>query len=58
LTHAAKAEILRRSLIFSSLNNDELAELSKLAIERSFRPDEFVFWEGDDPDYFYIVVEG
>jgi len=58
LTHAAKAEILKRSLIFSSLNNDELAELSKLAIERSFRPDEFVFWEGDDPDYFYIVVEG
>ena len=54
----ARTEILKQSLIFSSLNNDELTELSKLAIERSFRPDEFVFWEGDDPDYFYIVVEG
>jgi len=54
----SRAEILRQSLMFSSLNEDELAELSKLAIERNFKPDEFVFWEGDAPDYFYIVVEG
>ena len=54
----SRAEILKQSLIFSSLNEDELAELSKLAIERNFKPDEFVFWEGDAPDYFYIVVEG
>ena len=40
------------------MNEAELAELSRLAIERSFRPDEFVFWEGDAPDYFYVVVEG
>jgi len=57
-TQATKAGVLKQSLIFSSLNNDELSELSKLAFERNFRPDEFVFWEGDDPDYFYIVVEG
>ena len=54
----SRAEILKQSLIFSSLNEDELAELSRLAIERSFRLDEFVFWEGDAPDYFYVVVEG
>jgi CRP/FNR family transcriptional regulator len=54
----SRAEILKQSLLFSSLNEAELAELSKLAIERSFRPDEFVFWEGDAPDYFYVVVEG
>jgi len=58
LQYATRAEILKQSLIFSSLNEDELAELSKLAIERSFKPNEFVFWEGDAPDYFYIVVEG
>jgi len=57
-TPATKTGILKRSLIFSSLNNDELAELSRLALERNFRADEFVFWEGNDPDYFYIVVEG
>ena len=54
----SRAEILKQSLLFSSLNEAELAELSRLAIERSFRPDEFVFWEGDAPDYFYVVVEG
>lgn len=54
----SKAEILKQSLLFSSLNEDELAELSKLAIERNFKLDEFVFWEGDASNYFYIVVEG
>jgi len=54
----SKAEILKQSLLFSSLNEDELAELSRLATERSFRQDEFVFWEGDAPDYFYVVVVG
>ena len=44
--------------MFSSLNEDELAELSKFAVERNFKPEEFVFWEGDAPDYFYVVVEG
>jgi CRP/FNR family transcriptional regulator len=53
-----RTEILKQSLIFSSLNSDELAELSQLAIERSIKAGESVFWEGDDPDYFYIVVEG
>ncbi|MDP6043525.1 MAG: Crp/Fnr family transcriptional regulator [Dehalococcoidales bacterium] len=54
----ARDKILKRSLIFSSLNAEEVAELSALTVERRFQPDEFVFWEGDAPDYFYIVVEG
>jgi len=54
----SRAEILKQSLLFSSLNEDELAELSRLAIERNFKLDEFVFWEGDASNYFYIVVEG
>ncbi len=58
MQYAARAEILKQSLIFSSLNKDELAELSKLTIERSFKPNEFVFWEGDAPGYFYVVAEG
>ncbi len=58
LPHVVRTEILRQSLIFSSLNQDELLELSKLATERDFKSDEFVFWEGDAPDYFYIVIKG
>ena len=53
-----KTQVLRCSLIFSSLNDDELTELAGLAIERSLTPDEFVFWDGDAPDWFYIVAEG
>lgn len=55
---SGKAEILRGSFIFSSLNDDELGELADLAIERSFVPNEFIFWDGDAPEWFYIVAEG
>jgi len=53
-----KVQVLEQSFIFSTLNNHELAELASLAIERSFVPDEFIFWDGDTPDWFYIVAEG
>jgi CRP-like cAMP-binding protein len=58
LSYATRAEILKKSLIFSSLKEDELDELSKLAIERNYKPDDFIFWEEDPPDYFYIIIEG
>ncbi len=58
MEHGSKAEILRHSLIFSSLSQEELAELSRLAIERSFETGEYIFWEGDAPDWFYIIAEG
>lgn len=54
----SKVQVLGQSFIFSSLNDDELAELAKLALERSFAPDEFIFWDGDAPDWFYIIAEG
>ncbi|TET66281.1 MAG: Crp/Fnr family transcriptional regulator [Dehalococcoidia bacterium] len=40
------------------MNDDELTELAGLAIERSFTADEFVFWDGDAPEWFYTVAEG
>ena len=55
---SVKTKVLRQSLIFSSLNADELADLASLAIERGFMPGEFVFWDGDAPDWFYMVAEG
>jgi len=58
LPNTGKAGILKQSFIFSSLKDDELAELAKLAIERSFVPDESIFWDGDAPEWFYIVAEG
>ena len=58
MKHSGKAQILRKSSIFSSLNDDELTELAGLAIERSFMSNEFIFWDGDAPEWFYIVAEG
>jgi len=58
LKHSGKAQILRSSSIFSSLNDDELGELADLSIERSFMPNEFIFWDGDAPDWFYIIDKG
>jgi CRP-like cAMP-binding protein len=53
-----KVEILKRVPIFSSLSDDELEALAKLAVERNFMSSEFIFWEGDAPAWFYIVIEG
>ncbi|TET12974.1 MAG: Crp/Fnr family transcriptional regulator [Dehalococcoidia bacterium] len=58
LQHVSGVEVLRRALIFSSLSDDELAELFRIAVERSFSTGEFVFWDGDKPDWFYIIAEG
>jgi len=58
LKYSSKAQILRDSSIFSSLNDNELTELASLAIERSLTPGEFIFWDGDAPEWFYIVAEG
>jgi CRP/FNR family transcriptional regulator len=40
------------------LNDDELSELANLTIEKSFMPNEFIFWDGDAPEWFYIVAKG
>ena len=53
-----KAQILRNSPVFSHLNEDELGEVAGLAVERSFVPNESVFWEGDTPEWCYIIDEG
>jgi len=58
LKQRGKTQILRSSSIFSSLNDDELGELADLSIERIFMPNEFIFWDGDAPEWFYIIAEG
>ena len=53
-----KVQVIKHSSIFSTLNDDELSELANLAIERSFMSNKFIFWDGDAPEWFYIVAEG
>ena len=54
----SKAQILGRSPIFSGLSDDELKALAGLAVERSFKEGQFIFWDGDAPEWFFIVTGG
>ena len=58
MKHSDKAQIIKNASIFSSLNDDELSELAALSIEHSYMPNEFIFWDEDAPELFYIVAEG
>ena len=53
-----KAQILKRSSIFSVLSSDELMVLADLSIGRNLEADEFIFREDDDPERFYVIAEG
>ena len=53
-----RAAILKRSLIFSGLNDGDLNALSKLSVSRALKAGEFLFWEGDAPACFYVVASG
>jgi hypothetical protein len=46
------ATVLKQSPIFSGLAEPELEELAGLASERSYSPAQFIFWEGDETDWF------
>jgi len=50
--------MLKNTPIFSGMDDDELASLSSIALERSFDVDEFVFWEDGTPEWFYVIAEG
>jgi CRP/FNR family transcriptional regulator len=53
-----KTQVLKQSLIFSGLNKEELNKLADLAVERSFAPGEFIFWDEDAPKWLCIVAQG
>ncbi len=53
-----KTEVLKQTLIFSGSDAEALERLAKLAVVRSFAPGEFIFYEGDPPDWFYILYQG
>lgn len=53
-----RVELLRQSLLLASLEREELQELAGLAVERSFGLGDFIFREGDRPEWFCIVERG
>lgn len=52
------AETLKQTTLFAALDEDELLRLTELVTVRHLSADETIIWEGDKPDWFYVVAEG
>ena len=50
--------VLKKSLLFSGLNDADLASLAAISVRRSFTKGEALFAEGDEATGFYLLVEG
>jgi len=53
-----RIQVLKQSLVFSRLEDDEIMELSRLCTEKHLSTGEYAFWEDDQPDWFYLLAEG
>lgn len=53
-----KLQLLKSTILFSSLSPQDLSTVSNLFIEEGFEKDDYVFTEGDPPDWLCIVKEG
>ena len=53
-----KKEFLKSLSMFSALSDTDLIRLSDMAKEFVYKNGEYVFYEGDSPDWFCIVKEG
>ena len=58
LQDSEKIKIIKQSPIFASLNETDLQAMAHLAVEKRFAPGQIVFFEGDRPEWFYIVAAG
>lgn len=58
MSDVERVGVLKQSLIFSGLSEIEMAELAALVVPRSFTAGQFVLWEGDAPEWFYLVAQG
>lgn len=53
-----KIAVFKQSPTLAHLAENELKEIADLATPRHFAKGEFIFLEGDPPDFFYVVQEG
>ncbi|MDD5191139.1 MAG: Crp/Fnr family transcriptional regulator [Dehalococcoidales bacterium] len=58
MTPLNRTSILKQSLIFSPLEPAEIEEIGSLCSERRLKAGEAFFWEGDTPDWFYLLAVG
>ncbi|MBW2217290.1 MAG: Crp/Fnr family transcriptional regulator [Deltaproteobacteria bacterium] len=51
-------EIISGIALFNGLPEHQLKEIKSIAVDKHYKKGEFVFYEGDDGNGFYVVVEG
>jgi len=51
-------EKLRKVPLFKDLSNDELTEIEKITIMKKLSMGEILFYEGEEPNAFYALLEG
>ncbi len=52
------SEQLKQTVLFSALNDYELSEVAAFVRERHISAGEIIIWEGDPPDWLYVVAKG
>jgi len=50
--------IISNTPLFSGLTEDQVQDLSQIGIHKHFKKSETIFFEGDEGNGFYIVIEG
>ncbi|MDX1661463.1 MAG: cyclic nucleotide-binding domain-containing protein, partial [Gemmatimonadota bacterium] len=58
LTVVEKAAALRRAELFGEMAAEDLLQMASVAEEREFPAGESLFYEGEEGDYLYVVLEG
>jgi len=53
-----RLQILKKSIFFSSVAEATQKEISRLFIEEKYQRADYIFFEGDGPEWFHIVKEG
>ena len=53
-----ESDILGKSAIFSDMNKEQRSWLSRLSVEHHVKLGQFMYSEGDQLEYFYVVGEG
>ena len=50
--------IIEATSLFGGMQHEQLAQVRRIAQDRSFKRGEAIFWEGDPGIGFYVVVQG
>jgi CRP/FNR family transcriptional regulator len=53
-----RLQTLKKNLFFSSLADPSLKEISRLFTEEKYERDDYIFFEGDIPEWLLLVMEG